>query len=751
MAQEKVNIIVSAEDRSKGAFDKLNLNLKSIGNAAMIVGAAFTASSALIGNFVLKQAAAFQQTEISFTQLLGSAEAAQVFMKKMATFAATTPFTLQGIQQNVQSLIAMGISAENSLPLLRSIGDVAAGLGRGEAGVDAITRALGQMQTATKINAQDMNQLIAVGVPAWAILADAMGKPVAEIKKLTETTNVSSSIMINAFGNMTGPLEKFQGLMEKQSKTWNGLMSTFKDSASILAMQIGTPILKVITPAFEILVGVITKAITAIDGAGGLTAVLAKHRGIVIAVTGAIGTMLVAALTAALVAFVLIFPEVALVTAGIIAIGIQAGLLIFALAKLTSWINAHIPGGIGGVFSKVWRSVVQGAEGMVNGLIEKFNTFVGFINNVFHLKVKGIDWRADFSGLEDVGNIVDGVKQKITGFVSGALEAGSSVVGAWTDLTDETGALGDKMGELEKKFSDASEKMISTAKDLGQGISDALEDSNKKIFEIQNKLRDLTIQKIEDTAEKQKSLAQAYVDEQDEASKLAKEISDAESEHRNALAREDDVLRRIQLQKKFNEEQDARQEKLTLLEEDLRAHSNLESVFAQEITDIRERQNKTSLQLALDDFQKNIFIIGQKFEAEKLALDAELAAEFETRQKILGIQTQASKLASDLVLSGEKLTIESINRQIDAYNALAQAIQNARSGRTSSKFGLELTTQAMEALAKTEAPVLSAPTTPATSSQTTIVNVTGNTLLDSQAAEKIGDVIVDRFRMHAIV
>ena len=55
------------------------------------------------------------------------------------------------------------------------IGDVAAGFRHGRGGIDAITRAMGQMQAKQKITGEEMMQLTEAGIPAWKILAKEMG------------------------------------------------------------------------------------------------------------------------------------------------------------------------------------------------------------------------------------------------------------------------------------------------------------------------------------------------------------------------------------------------------------------------------------------------------------------------------------------------------------------------------------------------------------------------------------------------
>lgn len=49
-------------------------------------------------------------------------------MSELSEFASKTPFELQGVRENAKQLLAMGVSTQELLPTLKSLGDVSAGL-----------------------------------------------------------------------------------------------------------------------------------------------------------------------------------------------------------------------------------------------------------------------------------------------------------------------------------------------------------------------------------------------------------------------------------------------------------------------------------------------------------------------------------------------------------------------------------------------------------------------------------------------
>lgn len=192
-------------------------------------GVAVTTLLGFLGNAVLGFNSRLEQAKIAFTTLLESGPAADVFIAKMERFANLTPFNFQGVVEASQRLMAMGFAADQVLPVLTAVGDATAALGGNTEKLDRITIALGQMSTAGRVNAQDMRQLTEAGIPAWKMLADGIGKTVAETRKMAENglipANQALTILMNTME------EKYGGMMAKQARTAQGAFSTIRDVA----------------------------------------------------------------------------------------------------------------------------------------------------------------------------------------------------------------------------------------------------------------------------------------------------------------------------------------------------------------------------------------------------------------------------------------------------------------------------------------------------------------------------------------
>lgn len=193
-----------------------------------------------IGAASVKAAADMEQTRKAFTTLLKDATLAKDFLAELETFAANTPFELPGLLQTSKKMLAFGFTANQVIPILTAVGDSAAALGMGQDGIDRLTIAIGQMQAKGKVSAEEMLQLAEAGVPAWQMLADAMGTSIPQAMKMAEKGMIDSATGIQAI--ISGMNSKFGGMMQEQSSTINGMLSNIKDSIGQTMVVVGDEI-----------------------------------------------------------------------------------------------------------------------------------------------------------------------------------------------------------------------------------------------------------------------------------------------------------------------------------------------------------------------------------------------------------------------------------------------------------------------------------------------------------------------------
>lgn len=178
----------------------------------------------------------YQQLTVAFNTMLGSKEKADKLMAEVTQFAATTPFELQDVAAASKQLLAFGVDAEKVVSTIRSLGDVASGIG---APLGDIAYLYGTIKTAGIAQGEDIRQFAQRGIPIYEELAKVLQVDVDKVKDLVSAGKVGFPEIEKAFQNMTAEGSKFGGLMEAQSKTLTGQLSNLSDAWNQMLNNIG--------------------------------------------------------------------------------------------------------------------------------------------------------------------------------------------------------------------------------------------------------------------------------------------------------------------------------------------------------------------------------------------------------------------------------------------------------------------------------------------------------------------------------
>jgi len=230
-AQQALEQVGSAAEESQG---KLATLARTIGGMAAKGAVAIGALGAAAATMGFSTATQLEQVTVGFTTMLGSAEKAQKFLKKLQAFANTTPFEFEDVTGAAQKFLSMGFAAKDVIPMLTAVGDSVAAMGGSAENIDAITTALTQMQIKGKVSGEEIMQLSEQGVPAIQILADSFGVSTGEMSKMISKGDVLSKkaipLIIKGLENGTKNVKGFGGMMQAQSETMAGKWSTFMDT-----------------------------------------------------------------------------------------------------------------------------------------------------------------------------------------------------------------------------------------------------------------------------------------------------------------------------------------------------------------------------------------------------------------------------------------------------------------------------------------------------------------------------------------
>lgn len=268
-AGRKANIGARGFDAMAGGVGRL---AKFAGRTAVYaIGGMTTAIGIAAGAAVkmgISTASAMQTAKIGFTTMLGSAKRANSFLRDLAAFAAKTPFEFPELQTAASSLISAGIEADKVIPIMTTLGDVTAGVGTGSEGIQRATVALQQMSAAGKITGEDLNQLRDAGIPVFDLLSAAMGKSKAEIAAMAQAGTLGAEgfrAMMKALETGKG-LERFNGLMEKQSASLSGVWSTLTDTVNMGLAKAFQPAIPVLSKLVLRASDLATKGMPALQG-----------------------------------------------------------------------------------------------------------------------------------------------------------------------------------------------------------------------------------------------------------------------------------------------------------------------------------------------------------------------------------------------------------------------------------------------------------------------------------------------------
>ena len=172
----------------------------------------------------------WENARIGFEGVAGSAALAEEHLQRLQAFGERTPFEFPGLLQSSRMMNTFGFQIRDHIPLLTQWGNAVASSGELSAdAIEGVARAFGQMRSLGRVNSEEMSQLAERGIPAWELLAKAIGKSVAETRKMAEQGRLRGGPAVEAITAMIAQDPRFTGQMERMSKTLAGGLSTMRD------------------------------------------------------------------------------------------------------------------------------------------------------------------------------------------------------------------------------------------------------------------------------------------------------------------------------------------------------------------------------------------------------------------------------------------------------------------------------------------------------------------------------------------
>lgn len=191
----------------------------------------------------LGAAGKFEQTTIAFETMIGSVEETQKVLKDLTEFAAKTPFEMPEIEQAARGLIMFGERGDELMETLDILGNAASGTSS-DFGMLALI--FNQVRGVGRLLTQDFRQLSTRGVMSLQDIADHFGVTTAEAQKMLSAGQVSFEDLRSILKRASEEGGRFANLMERQSTSYLGLMSTLSDAMGLVSRALGEGILPMV-------------------------------------------------------------------------------------------------------------------------------------------------------------------------------------------------------------------------------------------------------------------------------------------------------------------------------------------------------------------------------------------------------------------------------------------------------------------------------------------------------------------------
>jgi tape measure domain-containing protein len=235
-AEKSLASLDKGTQSTEGGLGKLgNIAQIAIGN---VLAGAFTSATSAAKNFFDAQmsgAKDFETTRVAFDGIIGDTQKAGQVMDQVVKAAAKTPFEIPELANAAKMLAGFGVAADDVLPSVMMVGDVAAGL---NVPIGDMSYLVGTIKSQGKAMTADLNQFANRGVPIWQALGKVTGKTNEQLHDMASSGEISYELIEKSFKGMTTQGGLFNGMMDRISGTSKGLDSTLSDAFGSIGRRI---------------------------------------------------------------------------------------------------------------------------------------------------------------------------------------------------------------------------------------------------------------------------------------------------------------------------------------------------------------------------------------------------------------------------------------------------------------------------------------------------------------------------------
>jgi len=204
----------------------------------------------------LNYASNIEQSRINYKNMLGEKDG-DGFVNKLLRLSNKTSFDFSELDNFGKKLISSGFDSNESINVVRALGNASVANGAGANGVMQMIDALKNMKSTGKVSLGNLDAFDSIGIDAYGILADSIeiaGKKTRatkdELKELVSKGVIPADKAIKYL--ISGMEDRYAGMMIMEKQSFSGLISTIKDSANqIILGPLGEGFIKGIKPALK--------------------------------------------------------------------------------------------------------------------------------------------------------------------------------------------------------------------------------------------------------------------------------------------------------------------------------------------------------------------------------------------------------------------------------------------------------------------------------------------------------------------
>ena len=669
---------VTAAETAK-RFQELGVSWQSVGQKFSDIGkamsVAITAPLLAGAGAGLKFNATMEDFTANFETMLGSADKAKTMLAELTAFAKATPFEMTGLADSAKILLNFGVNSNDVMKDIQMLGDVSLGnhekLGR-------LTLAFGQIQSTGRLMGQDLLQLINAGFNPLQIISEKTGRSMASLKKDMEAGAISSDMVTEAFRIATSEGGTFYKAMDKGSKTFNGQMSTLKDTVNITLGETMKPLFddlsKNILPKIIASIEKLGKTLSSLSEEQKLNvlkwAAIAAAAGPVLLVIGKLITTIPALITGVkLLGTAFAFLAANPIILGIAAIAAAIGIIVYAAGSANREIQK--------MTASLIESYRKEAEAQKAAIDKTHATRIGYLNDQLsteetasskRLKVIQDEYDAEVKG---AGKKEQALKKNLQERQSALDKAHNDAI---KQIQEEYGVFEEKTKSKTQVVQDEAnaqkdivKEVLNLSKDIATQEGDAFSKTYDAILKKASEIHDEKIKMYQEEYLKSVSLinqdlaakVKGYQDEIDKINNKTKE--------EDRIAKEQDDRQRIlDLQAKVDSatnDEDRKSANQDLADEINRQNREKELANRKIQVDSLNEQMKTAVTKANEDKQNALNALNDKVGKQQIVIDAA------TQHTIDQIQAErkAKETAENAKYNAAKKSLDDQETAMDGY------------------------------------------------------------------------------------